>query len=575
MTTKLKSEKGFKGVGCFFKSIGSKISAYFKSLRPLVMMQLKDKLELNVKSKKKLMFKTVYTILRFAVVTILINLLFNLVVMFGIFSYIKTLNFRAFLVLMTVILMLSFIACVVSTTNTLYFSKDNLVLITMPVKNSTIFTSKLIVCFIYELIKNITYILPFLIAYGITMNLSMVYFAWAIFSVLIFTLLCVSLSGLLSIPTMYLFILFKKNKIIEYLFTAAIVAVISYSVVKLISFIPEDIDLVRDWGGIYWAIQDFLKSFATNFVVFAYLLELMTGMRYNSYAFSLTGANFLSLLMILGIIVVCFVLIYVLSKPLFLRMISTPFEYKKKEKIKNKKNKKLPAFISAVKTQFKIIFRSSNVMYNVLAVAVITPIAIYLQNKIIGAMDTRILGNYMGITFNILIVLLMTLSSNSSIASVFSREGNSAYLNKVNPVPYIVPLTAKITFNASVNIISIITSSVVIQFTTNLTLIQTLLLCLTLVFVYIAHLCWSAELDIMNPQNHQYQTTGESQKNPNENHATLYGFLLSAVFAFLTFFLMNENIEIVFIKLLIVSALIMAARVWLYVTKVKLYYKEK
>ena len=442
-------------------------------------------------------------------------------------------------------------------------------------ENSTIFTSKLIVCFIYELIKNITYILPFLVAYGITMNLSIIYFVWAIFSVLLFTSLCVAISGLLSIPTMYVFILFKKNKVVEYLFTAIVVGTVSYFLVKFIGFIPEDIDLVRDWGTIYWSIQDFLKLFATNFVIFSYILELMTGMRYNSYAFSLTLPNILSLFMILGVVIVCFVLIYILSKPLFLKMISTPFEYKKKEKIKNKKNKKLPAFISAVKTQFKIIFRSSNVMYNVLAVAVITPIAIYLQNKIIGAMDTRILGNYMGITFNILIVLLMTLSSNSSIASVFSREGNSAYLNKVNPVPYIVPLTAKLTFNGMVNILSIITSSIVIKFTTNLTSVQTLLLCLTLVFVYIAHLCWSAELDIMNPQNHQYQTTGESQKNPNENHATLYGFLLSAVFAFLTFFLMNENIEIVFIKLLIVSALILFARLWLYVTKVKLYYKEK
>lgn len=574
MKTLQKTEKGFKR-GNFFKLIGNKISSYFKSLRPLVMMQLKDKLEFSVKSKKKLMFKTVYTILRFAVVTILINLLFSLVVMFGIFSYIKTLNFRAFLVLMTLILSLSFIACIVSTTNTLYFSKDNLVLITMPVKNSTIFTSKLIVCFIYELIKNITYILPFLIAYGMTMNLSLAYFIWVIITLLIYTLLCVSLSGLLSIPTMYVFILFRKNKIIEYLFTITIVTVVAYSVVKLISFIPQDIDLVRDWGKIYWAIQDFLKSFATNFVVFAFILELMTGMRYNSYAFDLTWMNLLSLTMIIGAIIVCFGLIYVLSKPLFLRMISTPFEYKKKENIKKKKNHKLPAFLSAVKTQFTIIFRSSNIMYNVLAVAIITPVAIYLQNKIIGAMDTRILGNYMGITFNILIVLLMTLSSNSNIASIFSREGNSAYLNKVNPVPYIVPLTAKVVFNASVNIVSIIASSLVIQLTTHLTIGQTILLCLTLIFVYIAHLCWSAELDIMNPQNHQYQTTGESQKNPNETHATLYGFLLSAIFAFLTFFLMNENIEVVFVKLLIVSILILIARVWLYVTKVKLYYKEK
>lgn len=313
MTTKPKTKNGFKCVGNFFKNIGRKIASYFKSLRPLVMMQLKDKLEFNLKSKKKIMFKTVYTILRFVIVTLLINLLFSLVVNFGIFSYMKILNFRAFLVLMSVILLLSFIACVVSTTNTLYFAKDNSVLITMPVKNSTIFTSKLIVCFIYELIKNVTYILPFLIAYGITMNLAVVYFVWAIFGVLIFTLLCVSLSGLLSIPTMYLFILFRKNKIVEYVFIGAIVTAIVYGIVKVIGFIPEDIDLVRDWGKIYWSVQDFLKSFAKDFVVMNLLLQMLTGMKYNAFRFQISTKATITLLSVFGIIIVSFVLIYLLS----------------------------------------------------------------------------------------------------------------------------------------------------------------------------------------------------------------------------------------------------------------------
>ena len=43
---------------------------------------------------------------------------------------------------------------------------------------------------------------------------------------------------------------------------------------------------------------------------------------------------------VFGIIIVCFALIYLLSKPLFLRMISTPFEFKKNESIRKKKNRK-------------------------------------------------------------------------------------------------------------------------------------------------------------------------------------------------------------------------------------------
>lgn len=579
--TKTQNKNGFKkffaSIGGFFTKIGKKIVSYFKYLRPLVMMQLKDKLDFgDYKNKKKAMFKIVYAILRFAIMTALIYLIFMLVVKFGLFSFLQVLNFRALLVIMTLVCVLSFLACLVKTTNTLYFSKDNPVLITMPVKNSMIFTSKLVVSFIYELIKNINYILPFLLAYGIIMGMGVLYYFWIIVAVIIFTILTVSLSGLLSIPTMFVFIAFKKHRLLEFIVVGILAIAVAVGVVYVISLIPEDIDIIRDWGKIYWALQDFLTFFAETFFIFGALLSLMTGMVYNGYMFNLvTTQNGITLAIIFGIIVVCLALIYLLSKPLFLKMVSTPFEYKKNENLRGKKNRKKTAFVSSAVQQSKRIFRSANLVYSILAVAIITPIAVFLQNKVIAAMDTQILGNYMGITFNILIILLMTLSSNSTIASIYSREGNSAYLNKVNPVEYAIPLSGKLVLNGMINVLSIIVSTIIISLFSNIGVLGTILLSLALVFIYVAHLFWSAELDIMNPQNQQYQTTGDSQKNPNENLSTTYAFLISAVFAFICFFLLREDIRVVFIKLLAIALAFCFVRTWLYFTRVKLYYKEK
>lgn len=579
--TKTQKQNGFKAffskIGGFFKKVGSKIATYFKYLRPMVMMQLKDKLDFgDFKNKKKAMFKIVYAILKFAIVTALIYLIFYLIVYFGIFSFIRILNFRAFAVIMTIVLILSFFACLIKTTNTLYFAKDNPVLITMPVKNSMIFTSKLVVSFIYELVKNINYIMPFFIAYGIIMGLGIEFYLWSLVATFIFTLLSVSLSGLLSIPTMFVFIAFKKHRFLEFIVVGAIMAAVTYGVVYVIGLIPEDIDIIRDWGKIYWSLQDFLSAFVSTFSIFTLLIQMMTGMIYNSFEFNLsTSSNGIVIGAIFGIVIVCLALIYLLSKPLFLKMVSTPFEYKKNENIKKKKNRKKHAFVSSAVQQTKQIFRSANLIYSIVAVAIITPIAVYLQNKIIAAMDTKILGNYMGITFNILIILLMTLSSNSTIASIYSREGNSAYLNKVNPVAYAIPLSGKLVLNGLVNIVSIVVSTIIISVFSNIDWFGTFLLALALIFVYVAHLLWSAELDVMNPQNHQYQTTGDSQKNPNENLSTTYAFLISAVFAFICFFLLSEDIRVVFVKVLFIALAFCAIRAWLYFTRVKLYYKEK
>jgi len=561
----------------FFKSFFGKIADFFRQLIPLVMMQFKDQKDFShYKKKRQIFFRMVYAILIFVAITYIIKIMFSLIVTFGIFSFIATFNFRAYLVLMTVLFVFSFISCLVKVTNTLYFAKDNSVLITLPVKNSLIFTSKLIVCFIYELIKNTSYILPFFFAYGMVMSLPITFYLYAVGSLVLFTLLSTIVAGLLSIPAMCIAIVFKRNKILEYISVAVVVTALVYILVKLFGAIPQNIDLVRDWGKIYWAIQDFLAQFAKIFFIFDYLLQLFTGMVYNGMVFNpFTATNFVTLQICFGIMLLSLVLIYLLSKPLFLKMISSPFEYKKKLNLKGLKNRKHSPFVSSVNQQVKRAFRTPKFLYSVVAVAIITPLAVFLQNKIIGAMDTRLFGNNMGVTFNILMIALLTLASNYHISTIYSREGNSAYLNKINPVPYYIPLSAKVVFNATLNCVSIIVSCTIINIFAKIGVFNTILLSLGLILLYLAHLFWSAELDIMNPQNQHYQTTGEHNKNPNERKSTLYAFIASAVFALFAFLFMGEYSPNVYLKLFFGAALFFALRTYLYFSKIKLYYKEK
>lgn len=576
--TKPNKFKSFFGkIGHGFAVFGGKIKHQFRYLHPLVMMQLKDKIDFSfLKDKKKTLFKIIWSLLGFALAIAVIYLVFSLIVTLGLFSFLKTFNYRVFLILMTILILLSALSCLVNVTSTLYFAKDNPVLLTMPVKNSTIFSSKIIVCFLYELIKNITFIWPFMIAYGLVMGLPFVYFLWSIVAIFILTVMIVMICSVLSIPAMGIAILAKKYRTLELVVIAVVITGLVLAVIGAINKIPTDIDLVRDWGRIFWQIQDVLTGFATNFVVFDFLLQFLTGMQYNSFAFNLVNTkNLITFAVIVGIIAVCFVLVYLLSKPLFLRMASTPFEFKKKVVKKQKRSHKKPPFVSAIAQQAKRTIRTPGIIYSILATAIIAPVAILLQNKIIGAMDTMLTGQYMAMAFNILIVMLMMLSTNNELASVFSREGNASYLNKIHPVPYRIPLTGKLMLNMLICILSIIASVVVINIFNPLGFGKSLLLTLAMTLVYIAHLLWSAELDIMNPQNRQYQTTGKSQKNPNESKSTILCFAISALFAFITYFLMSENFGIVFVKIFLIALVFCAIRLYLYLTKIKLYYKEK
>ncbi len=571
-----KVKKKERGSGKFNAWIAGRKQS-FKYLKPLVMMQLKDKIDFSfLKNRKKTLFKIIWTLLGFAVAVAAIYLIFSLIVQFGLFSFLQTFNYRVFLVIMTILIILSGISCLVNVTGTLYFAKDNPVLLTMPVSSGTIFSSKIIVCYIYELLKNVTFIWPFLIAYGMVMALPFTYYLWTIFALILLTTLLVMISGLLSIPAMGLAILAKKHRVLEIVVIAVVITGVTLGLISLINGIPADIDIVRDWGWMFWGIQDFLASFATIFVPFDYLLQLLTGMVYNGFVFTpFSLTNLATFGVVVGVIVLCFILTQLLSKPLFLKMASTPFEYKKKAIKRKKRSRRKPPFISAVVQQSKRMFRTPVIIYSILAVAIIAPLAVLLQNRIIGAMDTRITGQYMALGFNLLIVMLMMLSTNNELASVFSKEGNAGYLNKIYPVPYRVPLTGKLVLNMLICMVSIVMSVVVINIFSPLGAMPSILLTLAMIFVYLAHLLWSAEFDIMNPQNRQYQTTGKSHKNPNEGKSTLLCFGMSALFAFLTYFFMSENAETVFTKMFLIALTVFLIRLYLYLTKIKLYYKEK
>ena len=570
--TKTQKLAGPKKPGVF-----SRLKTYFSDLKPLFMMQYKNKVDFSfLKSKKKTLFKTVYSLLMFIAITAIIYLVFNLVVSLGLFSFLKVLNYRVFLVVFTVLMIITFISCLINVTQTLYFSKDNQLLLTLPVTSNQLFNSKLAVIFVYEFTKNITYLWPFLLAYGIVMKLGVLYFLWSFVAIIMLTILIVAICALLSIPAMLIAIMFKKHRTLDIILSVLGLGALVFGVIKGISLIPADINLVRDWGTIYWNIQDFLAGFATVFAPFDYLLQLTTGLSYATYNFSLgspaVGFTFLAVVLI---VVVSLALTYLIVRKLFLRMASNPFEYRKKSVQKARKNKKHQAFVSSVKQEDKRIWRTPSILYGTIAIAIITPIAVFFENQIIAAMDTRILGKYMLIAFNLLIMLLLTLSSNISLASIYSKEGNSAYLNKVNPTKYFIPLTGKLVFYAALMIVSLVVSCVVVAIYANIGVLNAIMLTLAVVLVYLAHLCWSVELDVMNPQNEQYQTSGEHQKNPNENKSTIIAFATAFLFALITYVLLGEKLSVVFIKLLVLAVIYFAIRVYLLFTRISIYYKEK
>ncbi|MBR2442027.1 MAG: hypothetical protein IKB20_03070 [Clostridia bacterium] len=546
------------------------------SLKTLTAMQLKEKMDRSKsKSFAKRFFPIIYFILGFVAVTAICFLLFKAANILSIFSLVGDIPVSVMAIVFGSMTLLSIVFTVFGLVNSLYLSRDNLVLLTFPVKPSIVFLSKLLVYYIYELRKNFLFLIPFFVAYGIVKNLAVFYFVWVLFLFLFVSLLPVLIAAILSIPALFVCQLCRKLRILQYILVLAGIALVAWGVMAAINIIPDNIDLVATWGTTYWKIQDFLAAFEDKFGIVVKFTQLIIGKRVGMSNVLFTKQTLPHLLILIGVLAALIGLCFALSQPLFYKMASKPFEYRKRVFDKSKPNRKTPVFLSALKKEWIVGLRDNSILSLFVQTVVVLPIALELLNKLYSAMDTRFFGQQLAIAFNLLIVLLFMLSGSIRIASAYSKDGSTAYLNKVQPSTYGKLLFAKLVIPLLVGFVGVAVTTYVFSTHSGLSTRNNILFGATVYLFYATHLLWSAEMDLMNPQYAQYATFANQTNNPNENKSTILCFVLSFLVAGATLLLSLENVSAAWIKVSLIGLAFCVFKTWSYFIKIKVFYKEK
>ena len=548
----------------------------FKALTTLVKMQLKEKMDLSyLRTPRKLIFKLVWLVIEFAGITALISVAFYFIKLLGLFSLVQDIPVSVISIAFAVMLLLSLVTDTLRLMKSLYFSKDNTVLLTFPATPSLVFFSKLATYYIYELRKSFMFTIPMFIAYGITKGYSLFYYPWLILMFLFISVIPVLLAALLSIPSMFAYVFLNRVKILQYLLYTVIVGGAILLLWYLIGLVPENINFVETWGDTYWEIQAMLTSYTNTFAPIYAFTELIVGKTVGLSNIIFHSDTLKTLLILLAISVAMLALCFLCSKPLFCRMASTPFEFKKNNAIKEKSNRKFSPFISAIKKEFTVGLRSNAFLKLSGILIVAMPMAIYLLNKLYSAMNTRFLGTQMTICFNVLIIMLIMMMTNIDIASVYSRDGASSYLNKVQPAPYAILLYSKLFFPMIITLVGTVFTVNIFAIEASLKPLDAMMIGITVYALYIAHLFLSAESDIMNPQYEQYATFNEQANNPNESSSGISAIIISALLFIIALFFSSRGDDATWIKLAIVSLLVAGFKVFTYISKIKAFYKEK
>ncbi len=543
--------------------------------KTILMMQLKEKLDLSfLKSKKSILFKVVFSLLGFVVVTAVAYVLFYLCQRLNLFSALNYIPVSFMSLLLCIILTLNLCTCTLGLSKALYYVKDNQVLVTYPVNPNTLFVSKMLVYYINEIKKAFTFVIPIFFAYGILCGLSIAYFFWMPLMLILITALPVLLGGLLSIPMNYILRFLKRYPVLKIAFLTILLGGIVAGVVVLIGLIPENINLIKSWTVVSKTIREFLSGFTKTFFPFFALTTCLCG-RYENMQMNLwTEYSWIVPLVVLGCIIVLLGLNLLTSRPLYLKMITKEFEFNKVSKTKEKKNISQRPFWSTCLYEAKRNIRNTSVLSVTVATLVIAPIAVLFLNKLYGAINTRLMGDYFTIAFNVLIILLFSLAHNINVSSIFSRDGDALQINKTKPQkPYQI-FVPRLGYNILSSILILVVScSIFFSFSTLATM-DCILCFFMMLFVTLTHIVWTAEIDFLKPQARVFQTEGVSGSNPNELKSIILCFAFSALACGLTIFLLMDALKLVWLKLFLVALGIFLLRAYLFHIKTKTLFKE-
>ena len=560
-----------------------------KQLLQLTLFQLKDKIDMSwMKSKKTLIQSIVFGILKFAIVAaVTFAILYALTSVGFISKYQDVLPL--FTMFLTVITILSLFSSTYNLTKSLYLSDDNKVLITLPVNANKLFFSKLFVYFFYELRKTVNILVPgvfgFLLFETIGFKgseLSALTILWMIIPTLLFVIIQVLLASLISIPFMYVYRLFKRNQIFDLIIVTLAVALFIFIVVRLINLIPEDIDLDRQWPSMVNGFENFIVTFDKYVYPINYYSRLFFGESCSSgYHYQLTGITFLKILIAIGAIGLLTLFAFLLIRPVYFKMVYKTFEFDKNPQLAAKKNVRHKKYITFANKEFKLSFRDFDISGSYIAIYIIIPILLLFMDRVISAISTSMRGDNIAIAVNVLLTILPLLASNSTVATLYSKEGRTAYLTKSNPVNPFIPLASKLLFNLLFCVPSIVACSIIFANFSGLGVLIAVLFSVSVLLIQYAHIFYSAAQDIMNPQNEVYATTGSDFNNPNEAKATIMAFVGSFIITIALYFMLVESTTLhgnyisAFVRLLIIAAVLFAGFLYLFVKKIQAFYYEK
>ena len=567
----------------FFVNIGKKIAEFFhrilrkiakNKLYVLVIMQLKDKWNFSFKTNKKAtFFKLIGYLIIFGAITAMVYLVMNISASKLAIFVTSKIPLNAMFPILLIVTIFEAVSILFGLTNALFFAKDNVVLITYAVKSDYLFLSKVIVYYIDAIKKSFTLLLPIFLSFGIIYSFPFYYYIFVIVMDLIYVGFIVLLCSIVAIPTYYILRFLNKYQIIKVLFSVVVLGLVVWGAIKVISVIPGNINLIREYEKFSKSLTHFLYWFENHFFMTISVGHMFFGVQNGMLMKCMSNYSWIvSLILIALVIGLVFVNKY-LSKPFYNKMIATSNQSKTKKLIE-RKNHNLPKWLSVLHYEFARIIRDQKLLVSSIICIVSMPLIAMIVNRFYGAFKTRPIGDVLILVFNYFFIMLVVVSHNTSSSYIYSKDGPSWSVNKTMPVDPRLSLTLRLVYNFVVSLIIIIPSSLIFFGSAHAKNFSAILFILTLIATGTLHSVFSASYDFSNSPNKDKADIGSEIVTAHSTVSLAVGIIIATVVAAFTVILTLKVSSNPQLRLLILSTVLLVIEIFYFIRKIHLTFQE-
>ena len=267
-------------------------------------------------------------------------------------------------------------------------------------------------------------------------------------------------------------LIFPYIKIINYIKTKYWLVFTLMTVILILGFVVYSLFL--------GVVQGYLE---TGFIKFVFNETFITTMQYlvkyvypvNCLAMLAFGSNlYVSLVVLICCITTAICLAFYVSKHLYKATMYKDNEAKLISK-KRTKTKKASQTIALLRKEFITVVREPKHIFSYLSISAAMPIMAYCLYTLFDSLIFNMLGIKLVFPLALLIVLVLSVLTNTFCATNITREGRSFLNQKTLPVAPIKVLNAKVIFCAIVSILAVILSTIALIILTQLNIWQGLI----------------------------------------------------------------------------------------------------